>query len=108
MDRPELDSGHVMIPIGADMAHLLFHLKIRQGRRDEPIAVKGPLGWTLFGNVNQGHCETVSANFLGSDKEITLQHQIKQFLGIDSFATKQAILESSTLKEEDHYKTALL
>ena len=85
--------------------------------------MKTPLGWTLFGNVDQGHCETINANFLASDKEITLQHQIERFWEIDSYATKQvlsestlsvedkralAILESSTVKEEGHYKTALL
>lgn len=84
---------------------------------DFPTAVKTPLGWNLFGNVNQGHCERVIANFLASDKEITLQHQIERFWEIDSFATKQvlsestssvedkralAILESSTVKEEGH------
>ena len=123
VDLPELDGGDVMILIGADMAHLLIHLEVRQGRWDEPIAVKTPLGWTLFGNVDQGHCETINANFLASDKEITLQHQIERFWEIDSYATEQvlsestlsvedrralAILESSTVKEEGHYKTALL
>ena len=123
VDFPELDGGDVMVLIGTDIAHLFIHLEVRQGRRDEPIAVKTPLGWTLFGNVNQGHCERVIANFLASDKKITLQHQIERLWEIDSFATKQvlsestlsvedkralAILESSTVKEEGHYKTALL
>lgn len=87
------------------------------------IAVKTPLEWTLLGNVNQGHCGTINANFFASDKEITLQHQIQRFWEIDSYATKQvlsestlsvedkralAILESSTVKEEGHHKTTLL
>ena len=123
VDLPEIEGGDVMILIGADMAHLLIHLEVRQGRRDEPIAVKAPLGWTLFGKLNQGHCRTINANFLASDKEITLQHQIERFWEIDSYATKQVlseptlsvedkraltILESSTVKEGDHYKTQLL
>ena len=120
---PEIDGGDMMILIGADMAHLLIHLEVRQGRWDEPIVVKTPLGRTLFDNVDQGHCKTINANFLASDKEITLLYQIEQFWEIDSYATKQvlsestlsvedkrvlAILESSTVKEEGHYKTALL
>ena len=124
VDLPGLNGGDVMILIGADMAHLLIHLEVRQGRWDEPIAVKTPLGWTLFGNVDEGHCETINANFLASDHQtITLQHQIERFWEIDSYATNQvlsgstlsvedkralAILESSTVKEEGHYKTALL
>ena len=123
VDLPELEGCDVMILIGSDMAHLLVHLEVRQGRWDEPIAVKTPLGWTLFGNVSQGHCGTMNVNFLTSDKESTLQHQIERFWEIDSYASKQvlpestlsvedkralAILESSTVKEEGHYKTALL
>lgn len=91
VDLPELEGGDVMIPIGADMDHLLIHLEVRHRRRDEPIAVKTPLGWTLLGNVNQGHCGTINTNFLASDKEITLQHQIKRFWEIDSYATKQVL-----------------
>ena len=109
--------------IGSDMAHLLIHLEVRQGQRDEPIAVKTPLEWTLFGNVDNGHCDSVNANFLVTDQETQLQKQIERFWEIDSYATKQApsdsgmsaedrralsILESSTVKEEGHYKTALL
>ncbi len=123
VDLPELEGGDVMILIGSDMSHLLIHLGVRQGRWDEPIAIRTPFGWTLFGNVNQRHCGTITANFLSSDKEITLQHQIERFWEIDSYATKQvpsdstlsvedkralAILESSTVKEEGHYKTPLL
>lgn len=33
VDLPELQGGDVMILIGADMAHLLIHLEVRQGRR---------------------------------------------------------------------------
>ena len=73
--------------------------------------------------MSQEHCETINANLLVSDKEITLQHQVERFWEIDSYATKQvlsestlsvedkralAILESGTVKEEGHYKTALL
>ena len=54
IDLPELDGGDVKVLIGSDMAHLLIHLEVREGRQDEPIAVKTPLGWTLFRNVDNG------------------------------------------------------
>lgn len=112
-----------MILIGSDMAHLLIHIEVRQGRWDEPIAIKTPLGWTLFGNVGPGHCDSINANLLMMEQETMLQHQIERFWEIDSYGTKQAlyesalsvddkralaILENTTVKEEGHYKTALL
>ena len=93
VDLLELQGGDVMILIGPDMAHLLIHLEVLQGRRDEPTAVKTPLGWRLFANVNQGHSETINANFLASDKETTLQHQIERFWEIDSYVIKQVVSE---------------
>ena len=123
IDLPELDGSDVKVLVGSDMAHLLIHLDVRQGRWDEPIAVKTPLGWTLFGNVDNERCDTINANFLVTDQQAQLQNQIERFWEIDSYATKQApsdsgvsaedrralsILESSTVKEEGHYKTALL
>ena len=77
------------------MAHLLIQLEVRQGRWDEPIAIKAPLGWTLFGNLSSGHCETVNTNFLATNEGTQLQHQLEQFWGIDSYATKQALSESA-------------
>ena len=123
VDLPELKGEEVMILIGSDMAHLLIHLEVRRGRWDEPIAVKTPLGWTLFGNVSPGRCDSINANLLTMDQETMLQHQIERFWEIDSYGTKRAlhesalsvddkralaILESTTVKEEGHYKTALL
>ena len=123
VDLPELEGCDVMLLIGSDMAHLLIQLEVRQGRLDEPIAIRTPLGWTLFGNLSSGHCGTVNANFLATNEGTQLQHQIERFWEIDSYATKQAlsesplsaedkralaILQNSTVKEKSHYKTALL
>ena len=81
------------------------------------------MGWTLFGYVVNERCDKINANFLVTDQEAPLQNQIQRFWDIDSDATKQApceagmsakdrrvlsILEDSTVKEEGHYKTALL
>ena len=123
VDIPELEGCDVTLLIGSDMAHLLIHLEVRQGRWDEPIAIKTPLGWTLFGIVDNGHCDRINANFLATDGRTCLQHQIERFWEIDSYATKQSfsepamstddkqalkILQTGTVKEESHYKTPLL
>ena len=104
VDLPELEGSDVMILIGSDMAHLLIHLEVRQGRLDEPIAIKTPLGWTLFGNTNKGPCETISANFLTTNEGPSLLRQIERFWEIDSYATKQALTEPSlSVKTKEHW-----
>ena len=123
VDIPELEGCDVTLLIRSDMAHLLIHLEVRQGRWGEPIAIKTPLGWTLFGNVDSGHSDRINANFLATDGGTCLQHQIERFWEIDLYATKQSfsepamstddkqalkILQTGTVKEERHYKTPLL
>ena len=56
IDLPDVDGSKVMLLVGSAMAHLLIHLEVRQRRVDEPIAIKTPLGWTLFGNATKGLC----------------------------------------------------
>ena len=112
-----------MLPVKSDMAYLLIYLEVRQRRVDEPIAIKTPFGWTLFGNATKGLCETINANLLGTIERLLLQQQIERFWEVDSYATKQdpseatlsvedkralAVLQSSTVKERGHYKTPLL
>jgi len=119
VDLPELEGCDAMLVIGSDMAHLLIQLEVRQGRWDEPIAIKTRLGWTLFGNLSSGHCETVNTNFLAINEGTQLQHQIERFWEIDWYATKQAlsesplsaeekralaILQNSTVKEKSNYE----
>ena len=79
IDLPELDGSDVKVLFGSDMAHLLIHLEVHQGRHDEPVAVKTPLEWTLFGNVDNRHCDTVNAKFVATDQETQLQNQIERF-----------------------------
>ena len=51
MDQP------VSLLIGADTPEAFFTLDEKRGNRDQPIAIKTPLGWTV-----QGPCHAVSTN----------------------------------------------
>ena len=92
--------SEVMLLIASDMAHLLIHLEVRQGRVDEPIAINTPLGWTLFGNANKELCEVINANLLATNEALPLEQQIERFWEVDSYEMKQAPSEA-TLSVED-------
>ena len=79
IDLPELDSSEVMLLIGSDVAHLLIHLEVRQGRVDEPITIETPLGWTLFCNANTGLYEVINANLLLTNEGLPYEEQIERF-----------------------------
>ena len=107
IDLPDLDGSEVMLLVGSDMAHLLIHLEVHQRRVDEPITIKIPLGWTLFGNASKGLYETINANLLATIEGLPLQQQIERFGEVDSYATKQDPSEA-TLSIEDQRALAVL
>jgi len=78
VDLPELEGDDVMILIRDDIAHLLIHLEVHQGRWDEPIEVKTPWidpVWKCKPRTLQNNqCKLFSIR-----KEITLQNQIERF-----------------------------
>ena len=102
IDLPDIDGCDVKVLIGSDMAHLLIHLEIRQGRLDDPIAIKNPLGWTLFGNVDNEHCDTINTNFLVTDQETRLQNQIVRFLETPILPSKPPLIPVYQLKTKEH------
>ena len=58
----------ITLLIGGDEAEVHLPLDVRRGHKDQPLAVKTPFGWTLFGSsrtVNQDssqekHCSSAN------------------------------------------------
>ncbi|XP_048576192.1 uncharacterized protein LOC116619385 [Nematostella vectensis] len=121
-----LEAGDVTLLIGSDMAHLLVHLDVRQGRPGEPIAVQTPLGWTLFGRLGRA----VQPNLMHVHSNLTLlkvgellNEQVQRFWETDSYGVSRTerpigpsaedrraleTLDSTVRKMGGHYETGLL
>lgn len=69
IDLPDL-KGKVKLLIGSNMALLLVHLEIRQGAHNEPVAVRTPLGWTLFGNISDNNKNEIHPNAISLDTHL--------------------------------------
>lgn len=80
-------TGIPQMLIGADHWHLLVPTEIRMGRKNEPAAMKGPLGWVFFGTVPRViktnevvmHCRTEPSDDLD---EIMKKHWAIESLGV--------------------------
>ncbi len=73
---PDLGEGEVQILIGADMAHLLCHLDVRVSSPDQPVAVKTPLGWTLFGKLGRGRRDVITSNLTLTNESSSLDEKV--------------------------------
>ena len=49
VDLAEVDPDDVTILIGSDVPEAQMHLQYQRGAEGQPLAVKTPFGWTLFG-----------------------------------------------------------
>ncbi|XP_064643076.1 uncharacterized protein LOC135497244 [Lineus longissimus] len=78
-----IETSEVQILIGIN-AHL--QMDTRTGRKNQPIAVKTPLGWSLMGVTDAHHTDNVAArvNLLRRDGQ-QLQQQIEMFWSTESF-----------------------
>ena len=51
----DIRAEYIKVLIGADIPEAFHHLGIKSGDKGEPIAIKTPLGWTVFGS--KGVCK---------------------------------------------------
>ena len=76
---PELERKKISILLGTNIQEAFVPLDVRKGNRNEPLAIKSCLGWSIlrgFSNVqspNQGQLN------LSSGEDVSLNGQLKKF-----------------------------
>ncbi|XP_065076509.1 uncharacterized protein LOC135700047 [Ochlerotatus camptorhynchus] len=115
------------ILIGMKDQHLSLVLKSREGIRNQPIAVKTRLGWTVCGGGNQDDASNLVHSVFHvcpceSQTDEDLHKAMKEYFAIDSLGVAQprrallsaederakSLLESRTVFKGDRYETGLL
>ena len=123
-ELPQLHDTDVTVLIGVDSPLLHLQEESRIGKKGEPVAIKTPLGWVLFGGKRSISGVTTN-NLLRTDhlNESKVTKTLEKFWTIDSYPTlpdlhpdnltiseKTAleILENTTKKVEGHFEIGLL
>ncbi|XP_053686496.1 uncharacterized protein LOC128736038 [Sabethes cyaneus] len=114
--------------IGLNYANLGHGSKSREGKRNEPIAMKTRLGWTVYGNctkmeINGGelHHHSVQHCECNSQNDNDLHRAMKSYFALDSMGViksnilmsredqrAQSLLESRTRQINKRYESGLL
>ena len=76
----------VQLLIGSCTPQVFISSEIRVGRKNDPIALKGPLGWTLLGPKTEKNKQTY-VNLTQACKQ-ELDHEVRKFWEIDSLGMK--------------------
>ncbi|XP_038116949.1 uncharacterized protein LOC119769121 [Culex quinquefasciatus] len=92
-----LQSAVPGILIGLNNVHLLATLKLREGRKGEPIATKTRLGWTVYGSMPAATQSFAHRQFHISDEqaEVDLHEYVKSFFAVESLGVMAVPSEES-------------
>ena len=125
---PSISEKEVRLIIGTNVPDAFWVLEERRGNREEPYAIRTPLGWTLMGPMDRSVGEDchLNVNFVRSSEalredEDCLVHQLERFWEVEnsgvipeskvsmSVEDKRAlaIMEQSVKLEDGHYQIAL-
>lgn len=107
--------------IGINNLHLSVPLKMKEGRANEPVAMKTRLGWCVYGG--SGDTSTTSLNYhvCGCNSNRNLHDLVKDYFTQEDVGTKpaielvsaedrraQLILQQTTVRSGERYETGLL
>ena len=96
-------NGDVEALIGADTPEALLHLEFVKGKsKDDPMAVRTILGWTLFGGRSSN--KSITANVLSFKK---LEASVERFWEQESYATTSKLTSALMTKDEKRALTLL-
>lgn len=115
------EDARPMILIGLDNSHVSSPLRLKEGCRDDPVAVKSRLGWSVYGKISKGTSGHASLNIHASTCQGTTD-LLKNALDLDGIGIvrqsrslltpeeKRAddIMKSTTIRISDRYETGLL
>ena len=119
----ELQDKNVYILIGTNVPEAHWVLESRRGKRKEPYATRGLLGWTVRGPLSQTSKEnecfvnfvdnTISNEDLHEQVErlfrqdFTDHHLRKPAWSVEDKLAMQIINDSTSLKDDGHYEVAI-
>ena len=97
----DIRAEDVKVLIGLDIPEAFHQLDIKSGNKGEPIVIKTPFGWAVFGR--QGVCKSnikqISVNCLSISSEEDLNNTLRSFWKMDSEIIK--VSDEEGLSQDD-------
>ena len=120
----DIRAEDIKVLIGADIPEAFHQLDIKSGGKREPIMIKTPFGWAVFGSkcVCKSKFNQTSVNCLSISSEEDFNNTLRSFWKMDSDIIKVsdeerlsqdgknclAHLESMTVYKEGKYEVPML
>ena len=70
------------------MQEAFVPVEVRRGNRDEPVAIRSCLGWSVLGgSFTQGTSEPANLNYIRKE-DVTLNEQLEEFWKVESYGSQ--------------------
>ena len=103
---PEVERRKISILLGTNIQEAFVPLDVRRGNRNEPLAIKSCLGWSILGGFSNLQSHSQGQVNLISSEDVSLNDQLGEFWKIESYGTARS--ETKPLSVEDRRALKLI
>ncbi|XP_068674398.1 uncharacterized protein [Montipora foliosa] len=103
---PEVERRKISILLGTNIQEVFVPLDVRKGNRNEPLAIKSCLGWSILGGFSNLQSHSQGQVNLISSEDVSLNDQLEEFWKIESYGTARS--ETKPLSVEDRRALKLI
>ena len=103
---PEVERRKISILLGTNIQEAFVPLDVRKGNRNEPLAIKSCLGWSILGGFSNLQSHSQGQVNLISSEDVSLNDQLEEFWKIESYGTARS--ETKPLSVEDRRALKLI
>ena len=101
---PEVEKRKISILLGTNIQEAFIPLDVRKGNRNEPLAIRSCLGWSILGGFSNVQFPNKGQLNLSSGEDVSLNDQLEEFWKIESYGTswpeKQTIISGRSESPE--------
>ncbi|XP_068674574.1 uncharacterized protein [Montipora foliosa] len=119
---PDVERKKISVLIGTNLQEVFIPLEVRRGIRNEPVAIKSCIGWSILGGspiVQASGCVQIN---LISGQDVSLNYKLEEFWKGESYGTTKNVtkpmsvedqralkrISDSVCKRDGHYQMDLL
>jgi len=96
---PEVERKKISFLFGTNIQEAFIPLDVRRGNRNEPLAIKSCLGWSILSGSSNVQSQSQGQVKLISGEDSSLNSQLEEFWKIESYGTTRP--ETKPLSVED-------
>ena len=97
---PDVERKKISLLIGTNLQGVFIPLEVRRGKRNEPVAIKSCIGWSILGGspiVQASGCVQIN---LISGQDVSLNDKLEEFWKVESYGTARNVTKAMSVEDQ--------